>query len=128
MMSLSYFLSPIAEQDIEEIITYIAEENSTAAYDFIDALYAAFSDLAKNPYMGHKREDLTNHPVRFWTFKWHYLVVYKPSNPPGTKTGRLSLYSNQQLRLSYDKNPACYPLLLILLFAVNHIEKFLRKP
>jgi len=31
--------------------------------------------------MGHKREDLTNKNVRFWTFKWHYLIVYKDCNP-----------------------------------------------
>lgn len=31
--------------------------------------------------LGHTREDLTNKPVRFFTFKWHYLIVYKPSKP-----------------------------------------------
>lgn len=31
--------------------------------------------------MGHTREDLTLHSVRFWTFKWHYLVVYTPKSP-----------------------------------------------
>lgn len=76
-----YFLSHIAEQDIDEIITYIAQENIQAAYNFVDSLYDSFDKLADNPYLGHVREDLTIHPVRFWTFKWHYLIVYKPKKP-----------------------------------------------
>ena len=31
--------------------------------------------------MGHTREDLTNKPVRFFTFKWHYLIIYKACRP-----------------------------------------------
>lgn len=38
-MAATYFLSHIAEQDIDEIITYIAQENTQAAYDFVDTLY-----------------------------------------------------------------------------------------
>jgi len=80
-MTASYVLSPAAEQDIEELITYIATENTQAAYDFVDALYDSFEKLAEHPFMGHVREDLTEYPVRFWTFKWHYLVVYNPTKP-----------------------------------------------
>lgn len=78
-MSASYFISPIAEQDIDEAITYLAKENPKAAHDFIDALYDSFEKLADNPALGHSREDLTKHAVRFLTFKWHYLVIYKPN-------------------------------------------------
>ena len=80
-MKSSYVLSYAAEQDIDEIITYIAAENTQAAYDFVDALYDSFSKLSENPFMGHSREDLTSHPIRFWTFKWHYLVIYNPVQP-----------------------------------------------
>lgn len=80
-MTASYVLSPAAEQDIEELITYIAAENTQAAYDFVDALYDSFEKLAEHPFMGHIREDLTQYPVRFWTFKWHYLVIYNPTQP-----------------------------------------------
>ncbi len=80
-MATNYVLSSIAEQDIDEVITYIAQENSQAAYDFVDALYESFEKLADNLYLGHVREDLTEQPVRFWTFKWHYLVVYQPTQP-----------------------------------------------
>jgi plasmid stabilization system protein ParE len=34
----TYYLSPIAEQDIEEAVTYRAEENPTAAYRFLNSL------------------------------------------------------------------------------------------
>ena len=80
-MSSSYFLSPIAEQDIDDIITYLAQENPKAAYDFVDTLYETFETLSENPYIGHLREDLTAQAVRFWTFKWHYLVIYNPTQP-----------------------------------------------
>jgi len=76
-----YFLSPTAEQDADEIVTYIAQENPQAAMKFLDALYEAMDLLAANPLMGHQREDLTKHPVRFWPFKWHYLIIYKNSSP-----------------------------------------------
>lgn len=80
-MTSAYFISTIAEQDIDEVIVYLADENPKAAHDFIDSLYSAFDLLSDNPLMGHLREDLTDFPVRFWTFKWHYLVVYKPIKP-----------------------------------------------
>jgi len=35
------------------------------------------SPAAENPEMGHLREDLTDKPVKFWTFKWRYLIIYK---------------------------------------------------
>lgn len=78
---MNYSLSPIAEQDIDEIVSYIALDNPGAALKFLDALYDAMDNLATNPMLGHKREDLTDNGVRFWTFKWHYLVIYKDCLP-----------------------------------------------
>jgi len=37
--------------------------------------------LSDYPDLGHLRGDLTDKPVKFWTFKWHYLIVYKPTSP-----------------------------------------------
>lgn len=76
-----YFLSAIAEQDIDEIVSYIAHENASAALTFLDTLYESMDMLSLNPMLGHKREDLTNRPVRFWPFKWHYLIIYKDCLP-----------------------------------------------
>jgi plasmid stabilization system protein ParE len=77
----NYFLSHLAEQDADEIITDIARENPTAALKFLDALYETMDLLATHPQMGHKREDLTQKSVRFFTFKWHYLIIYKDCLP-----------------------------------------------
>ena len=76
-----YYLSPAAEQDIDEVITYLAQENPRAAHTFLDSLYEAMERLSVNPHLGHLREDLTDKPVKFWPFKWHYLIIYKPTKP-----------------------------------------------
>jgi toxin ParE1/3/4 len=73
----NYYLSQIAEQDVDDIVTYMAQENPAAAFKFLDALYEAMDLLASNPQLGHKREDLTDKLVHFWPFKWHYLIIYK---------------------------------------------------
>ena len=77
----SYFLSLIAEQDIDEIVSYIAKENIRAAINLLDSLYETMDMLALNPMLGHKREDLSDKPVRFWPFKRHYLIIYKDCSP-----------------------------------------------
>lgn len=74
-------LSVVAEQDIDEIITYLAQENPVVAQKFLDALFDAMDKLAEYPELGHLREDLTDRPVKFWPFKWHYLIIYKPASP-----------------------------------------------
>lgn len=74
-------LSVVAEQDIDEIITYLAQENPVVAQTFLDALFDAMDNLAEYPELGHLREDLTDRPVKFWPFKWHYLIIYKPTSP-----------------------------------------------
>jgi plasmid stabilization system protein ParE len=37
--------------------------------------------LAEYPELGHLREDLTDKHVKFWPFKWHYLIIYKSASP-----------------------------------------------
>lgn len=78
---MNYFLSQVAEQDIDEIVTYLAKESAKSAMKLLDTLYEVMDKLAENPMLGHLREDLTDKPVRFWTFKWHYLIIYKDCPP-----------------------------------------------
>lgn len=47
------FLSPVAEKDIDEVITYLAKENPMAAEVFLDTLFDSIQMLANNPKMGH---------------------------------------------------------------------------
>ena len=74
-------LSIVAEQDIDDIISYLVQENPVVAQTFLDALFDAMDNLAEYPELGHLREDLTDRPVKFWPFKWHYLIIYKPTSP-----------------------------------------------
>lgn len=47
-MSSKIFLSPAAENDIDEVITYLAQENPTAAHTFLDSLYDAMEKLSNH--------------------------------------------------------------------------------
>jgi plasmid stabilization system protein ParE len=71
-----YVLSTGAEQDLDEIWEYIAQDNINAADRWIGKLFDAFDALAHNPGMGHKREDLTAYPILFWPVG-AYLVLYR---------------------------------------------------
>jgi antitoxin ParD1/3/4/toxin ParE1/3/4 len=77
----AYILAPEALQDLQDIWDYIAKENLDAADRLIDTLFAAFEQLAALPGLGHRREDLTNQPLRFWTVE-AYLVIYRAERPP----------------------------------------------
>jgi plasmid stabilization system protein ParE len=80
-VKFNYYLSPAAEQDIDDVINYLAQENVESAHAFLDAVYGAMEMIAENPDIGHLRDDLTIKPVKFWPFKWHYLIIYTPTSP-----------------------------------------------
>lgn len=71
-----YSLSTAAELDLNEIWEYIARDSVDAADRWIRRLFSAFGTLAKNPRIGHKRDDLTPLPVLFWPVE-SYLIVYR---------------------------------------------------
>lgn len=71
-----YVLSAGAELDLEQIWEFIAEDNIEAADRWIGKLFGAFDALARAPGMGHKREDLTVHPILFWPVG-AYLILYR---------------------------------------------------
>ncbi len=72
----AYVLSVAAEQDLELIWDYIAQDSIDAADRWIDKLFGVFESLAQAPGMGHKREDVTEIPVLFWPVG-AYLVLYR---------------------------------------------------
>lgn len=76
-----YTISPAAEQDMEDIVSYIAQDNPNAALNLLDTFYEAMDKLATHPQLGHYRPDLTSQPVRFWPVKNRYLIIYKDSYP-----------------------------------------------
>jgi len=71
----AYVLGSDAVLDLEDIWDYIASDSIDAADRWIAKLLDAFEDIARMPSIGHRREDLTDYPVRFWTVG-AYLIVY----------------------------------------------------
>jgi plasmid stabilization system protein ParE len=76
-----YVLSVDADLDLDDIWEYIARDNIDAADRWIAKLFDAFEALGRTPGMGHTREDLTPHPVRFWPVG-AYLVIYRAERRP----------------------------------------------
>jgi plasmid stabilization system protein ParE len=77
-----YEFSPEARDDLQEIWSYIADDNIYAADKLEQDVYTACDLLANNPHAGHKRSDLTDEPVRFWPVRGYYLIVYLPETEP----------------------------------------------
>ncbi len=71
-----YILGADADLDLDEIWEYIARDSIDAADRWIEKLFDAFEALARTPGMGHKRKDLTAHPVLFWPVG-SYLIIYR---------------------------------------------------
>jgi plasmid stabilization system protein ParE len=71
-----YVLSTGAELDLDEIWEYIAHDNINAADRWIRKWFDAFEAIARNPGIGHKRQDLTDYPLLFWPVG-AYLVLYR---------------------------------------------------
>ena len=71
-----YLLSPDALQDLQDIWEFIAFDNAPAADQLEDEFFSAFEKLARQPRMGHTRQDLTEREVRFWPVG-SYLIVYR---------------------------------------------------
>jgi plasmid stabilization system protein ParE len=76
-----YILGTSVEFDLDDIWEFIAADSVDAADRWIDKLFDAFETLARMPGMGHKREDLTSHPVLFWPVG-RYLVIYRAQSAP----------------------------------------------
>ena len=72
--------SPEVLAELREIWSYIAEDNSEAADQLEEEIFQACHRLARNPYLGHIRPDLTDKPVRFWPVHRNYLIVYRISD------------------------------------------------
>jgi antitoxin ParD1/3/4/toxin ParE1/3/4 len=77
-----FVLTPEAEADLQDIWSYIAPDNLDAADKLETDIKTACIWLAAKPERGHFRRDLTGKPVRFWTVRKRYLVVYDPVTKP----------------------------------------------
>ena len=74
-----YLVAPEAEDDLRQIWRYLLEEAGLAVANQIQGeLVEAFEGLADVPGKGHKRSDLTNRDVLFFSV-YQYLIVYRPT-------------------------------------------------
>jgi plasmid stabilization system protein ParE len=77
----SFILTPRAEQDVSDIWDYIADDSIEAADRVLAALENMMHRLAKNPGIGHIREELADRRYRFFLV-YSYLIVYRSENQP----------------------------------------------
>jgi toxin ParE1/3/4 len=76
---MPYRLSPLAEQDLEEIWSYIAEDASPASADrLIDAIFDRFELLVEQPRIGRLRPEF-GEDVRSFVVE-SYVVYYRPAS------------------------------------------------
>ena len=76
-----FILTARAEQDLSDIWEYIAGDNIAAAGRVLDALEKAMYRVARNPGIGHMREDLADRRHRFFLV-YSYLIVYRMETRP----------------------------------------------
>ena len=74
-------LTPDALNDVHDILDFISRDSFDAADRVLENFYRAFDQLADNPGIGHKRDDLTRQDVLFWGV-YRYLVIYRRSSRP----------------------------------------------
>jgi antitoxin ParD1/3/4 len=77
-----YRLTPMAEDDLFTIWTYIAAQSPDAADRLETEILDACQRVAEKKDLGHFRRDLTDKPVRFLVVRGTYLIVYNPSSEP----------------------------------------------
>ena len=59
----------------------MGEAGARLARHVLSEIRAALNFIAANPGAGHRREDITDEPVRFWAV-FSYLIVYDPVMKP----------------------------------------------
>jgi toxin ParE1/3/4 len=71
-----YRVSDAARSDLDEIWSYIAQDNMDAADRFIRAIVSRFPRLAAMPHLGREREELA---ARLRSFPvGNYVIFYRP--------------------------------------------------
>ncbi len=79
-----YEFTPQASDDLLDIWSFIARDNSEAADRVEAAIFRACDLLAGSPLAGRIRKDVTSLPLRFWVVHPYsnYLIVYDPEKQP----------------------------------------------
>ena len=67
-----------ARRDMNEIWTYIAEDNAAAADELIDEFYQTTKTLSDNPKLGRRREDISDGLRSLHV--GNYIILYRKVN------------------------------------------------
>lgn len=82
MKKSPYELTAAARLDLLHIWNYLAENASLNVADkVISDIERAMRKLVKTPWLGHRREDLTQRDVLFYLVH-SYLIIYRPERKP----------------------------------------------
>jgi plasmid stabilization system protein ParE len=77
----TFIVAPEAEDDVFQIWRYLFTEAGLNTANRIESeRVEAFANLADTPGRGHRRSDLTNSNVLFYTL-YQYMVVYRVATP-----------------------------------------------
>ncbi len=60
-----FIISQLARNDLAEILNFIAEDDLDAAAKFQNEIFAKLACLARIPFLGHRRTDLTKQTFGF---------------------------------------------------------------
>jgi toxin ParE1/3/4 len=85
-----------------EIHQYIARDSHLRADRYMRNLREKLRAIAQTPWLGHRREDITNQPCMFYTFKSH-LIIYHPTLRP-VHIIRV-LHGSRDVQLALQQNP-----------------------
>lgn len=76
-----YVLGADAQRDLQHIHAYIAYESRPRADRVLNRIIDAIRKLARDPWLGKRRDDLTNLDVCFYSVS-NYYVIYMPGTEP----------------------------------------------
>jgi len=76
-----FVVTPRAEQDLNEIWDYIAQDNVAQADRVLIKLDKTLRRLAQHPSIGHVREEWADRRHRFWPV-YSYVIMYRPDTQP----------------------------------------------
>lgn len=74
---LRLLLTPVAQQDLDEIWDYIARDSLIAADKIIDQLRQRFVLLTENPLLGELQPHLADGTYRRFAYR-SYVIYYRP--------------------------------------------------
>ncbi len=77
-----FIVAPLALDDLDEIHRHVEDLVGTGPADrLVEDLFAAFRRIGLSPGLGHRRRDLTDLDVFFWTAIERYALVYRKTDP-----------------------------------------------